>query len=70
MRMWSSKGHIEKQGVKGIIAVAIDKDKGSQHAMRWACEHLLAKGLTVVLIHVLKTSSSSKFLLLSYLKKL
>ena len=57
--MWSSKGHIEKKGGRGVIAVAIDKDKGSQHAMRWASEHLLTKGQTVVLIHVNKISPSS-----------
>ncbi|CBI18425.3 unnamed protein product, partial [Vitis vinifera] len=57
--MWNPKGHIEKQGGRGIVAVAIDRDKGSQHALRWATERLLTKGQTVVLIHVLKISPTS-----------
>ncbi|KAJ9693211.1 hypothetical protein PVL29_012098 [Vitis rotundifolia] len=57
--MWNPKGHIEKKGGRGIVAVAIDRDKGSQHALRWATEHLLTKGQTVVLIHVLKLSPTS-----------
>lgn len=67
-RMWNPKGHIEKQGGRGIVAVAIDRDKGSQHALRWATERLLTKGQTVVLIHVLKISPTSTFLLFLYLK--
>ncbi|KAL4576776.1 hypothetical protein LXL04_012875 [Taraxacum kok-saghyz] len=35
-----------------IVAVAIDKDKYSQHALKWVIEHLLTRGQTVVLIHV------------------
>lgn len=42
----------------GLTAVAIDKDKGSQNALKWALEHLLFKGQSVVLIHVLHKSSS------------
>lgn len=38
---------------KGLVAVAIDKDKGSQYALKWAVENLLSRGQTVVLIHVL-----------------
>ncbi|XVE66139.1 hypothetical protein DITRI_Ditri08aG0056400 [Diplodiscus trichospermus] len=53
--MWQSKcyGTSTKKGVgNGLIAVAIDKDKASQNALRWTVEHLLSRGQTVVLIHV------------------
>ncbi|WJX16415.1 hypothetical protein P8452_06443 [Trifolium repens] len=36
----------------GIVAVAIDTDKGSQIALKWAIDHLISKGSTIVLIHV------------------
>ncbi|XP_028802309.1 U-box domain-containing protein 35 [Neltuma alba] len=42
----------EKKSANGIVAVGIDKDKGSQYALKWATEHLLARGSTLVLIHV------------------
>ncbi|KAE8700582.1 hypothetical protein F3Y22_tig00110556pilonHSYRG00350 [Hibiscus syriacus] len=45
--MWYPKGStstsIKKGGGNGLVAVATDKDKGSQHAFRWAVEHLLSK---------------------------
>ncbi|KAK8581349.1 hypothetical protein V6N12_071577 [Hibiscus sabdariffa] len=54
--MWHPKGNtstsMKKGGGSGLVAVAIDKDKGSQLAFRWAVEHLLSKSQTVVLIHV------------------
>ncbi|PKI74484.1 hypothetical protein CRG98_005104 [Punica granatum] len=51
--MWLQKGHLEKKGSNnGLVAVAIDKDKGSQYALKWASENLLSRGKTVVLIHV------------------
>jgi len=34
------------------VAVAIDKDKSSQIALKWAVEHLLQKGQAIFLIHV------------------
>ncbi|KAL2503299.1 Protein kinase protein with adenine nucleotide alpha hydrolase-like domain [Forsythia ovata] len=37
---------------KEMVAVAIDKDKGSQAALKWACDHLLGKGKRVTLLHV------------------
>ena len=50
----------KKNGGNGLIAVAIDKDKGSQIALKWAIDNLLVKGQTVILIHVnLKSSLSS-----------
>ncbi|XP_038717733.1 U-box domain-containing protein 35-like [Tripterygium wilfordii] len=49
-----------KGGRNGLVAVAIDKEKSSQSALKWAVENLLVKGQTVILIHVLhKTSLSS-----------
>ena len=40
------------------VVVAIDKDKTSQFALKWAVEHVLSRGSSVTLIHVkLKQSS-------------
>ncbi|KAL9177191.1 hypothetical protein ABFS82_01G043100 [Erythranthe guttata] len=35
-----------------LVAVAIDRDKGSQIALKWAVDNLLVKGQTVILVHV------------------
>ncbi|KAI3468440.1 hypothetical protein Pfo_025103 [Paulownia fortunei] len=35
-----------------LVAVAIDKDKSSQIALKWAVDNLLTKGQTVILVHV------------------
>lgn len=35
-----------------LVAVAIDKDKGSQHALKWALQRLVTKGQIILLIHV------------------
>ncbi|KAK4729185.1 hypothetical protein R3W88_022173 [Solanum pinnatisectum] len=43
-----------------LIAVSIDKDRGSQIALKWTVDHLLARGQTVLLIHVkLKQSANA-----------
>ncbi|KAF2313576.1 hypothetical protein GH714_011819 [Hevea brasiliensis] len=42
----------------GLVAVAIDKDKSSQNALKWAIDHILQRGQTVILIHVKVKSSS------------
>ncbi|KAM1011577.1 hypothetical protein ACFX13_047669 [Malus domestica] len=34
------------------VAVAIDKDKGSEHAIKWAVDHLLARGQPLTLLHI------------------
>ncbi|PNS91909.1 hypothetical protein POPTR_018G002400v4 [Populus trichocarpa] len=59
--MWMPRSLPEKRvGGNGLIAVAIDKDKSSQIALKWAIDNLLVKGQTVILIHVnLKSSLSS-----------
>ncbi|CAN6571049.1 unnamed protein product [Malus baccata var. baccata] len=59
--MWSVKGgNGAKKGAggNGLVAVAIDNQKGSQNALRWAAEHLLTKGQTVILLHVVQKTSS------------
>ncbi|XP_075486038.1 U-box domain-containing protein 52-like [Primulina tabacum] len=54
-----STANIGKGGRNGLVALAIDKDKASQHALKWAIGNLLKKGQTIVLIHVIKRSSSA-----------
>ncbi|GAB4849922.1 hypothetical protein Ancab_029223 [Ancistrocladus abbreviatus] len=58
--MWLSKGNGGKklQGNK-TVAVAIDKDKSSQYALKWAIDNILTKGCPVILVHVLNKVSSS-----------
>ncbi|KAL5699759.1 non-specific serine/threonine protein kinase [Ranunculus cassubicifolius] len=52
--MWlAQKGNTDKkEDGNGLVAVAIDKDKGSQHALKWAVDHILNRGQTVILVHV------------------
>lgn len=54
--MWMGKnnsvGIKEGGGSTGVVAVAIDKDKSSQHALKWAVDHLLQRGQSVILVHV------------------
>ncbi|KAG5222000.1 U-box domain-containing protein [Salix suchowensis] len=59
--MWMPRSLPEKRvGGNGLVAVAIDRDKSSQIALKWAIDNLLVKGQTVILIHVnLKSSLSS-----------
>ncbi|XP_010261770.1 PREDICTED: U-box domain-containing protein 35-like [Nelumbo nucifera] len=38
----------------GLVAVAIDTDKGSQHALRWTADHLASKAQPFILLHVRK----------------
>ncbi|XP_058188512.1 U-box domain-containing protein 35-like isoform X1 [Rhododendron vialii] len=40
------------------VTVAIDKDKSSQYALKWAVDNLLSKGQTVTLIHVKQRPAS------------
>ncbi|XP_030535781.1 U-box domain-containing protein 35 isoform X2 [Rhodamnia argentea] len=40
------------------VAVAIDKDKASQHALKWTVDHLLSRGQALTLLHI-KTGASS-----------
>ncbi|KAH6801670.1 kinase with adenine nucleotide alpha hydrolases-like domain-containing protein [Perilla frutescens var. frutescens] len=59
--MWLSSGKGSsnfgrKSGRNGLVAVAIDKDKRSQDALKWATENLISKGQTIILIHVIQRS--------------
>ncbi|KAJ1420112.1 UspA [Sesbania bispinosa] len=57
--MWLPKNQSEKKdGVNGLIAVAIDKEKGSQNALKWAVDNLLTRSATVILVHVKLQSPS------------
>ncbi|XWS73378.1 hypothetical protein CRYUN_Cryun02cG0123200 [Craigia yunnanensis] len=40
------------------VAVAIEKDKGSQYALKWAVDHLMSRRQSITLLHV-KTKPSS-----------
>ncbi|PQM40210.1 hypothetical protein Pyn_17184 [Prunus yedoensis var. nudiflora] len=51
-----NRGHGEKR--EESVAVAIDKDKGSENAIKWAVDHLLTRGQPLTLLHVKHTSSS------------
>nr|GMD30195.1 U-box domain-containing protein 52-like isoform X2 [Ipomoea batatas] len=37
---------------RGLVAIAVDKDKGSQSALKWTTENLVSRGQTLVLIHI------------------
>ncbi|KOM41888.1 hypothetical protein LR48_Vigan04g208600 [Vigna angularis] len=51
--MWLPKHRSDKKdGVSGLVAVAIDKKKESQSALKWAVDNLLTRSATVILIHV------------------
>ncbi|XP_038886009.1 U-box domain-containing protein 35-like isoform X3 [Benincasa hispida] len=61
--MWNQKQSIGKERkelstANQLVGIAIDKDKGSQVALKWATENLLGKGQTAILIHVKLKSSS------------
>ncbi|ESQ27224.1 hypothetical protein EUTSA_v10018168mg [Eutrema salsugineum] len=58
--MWLPKANAAKKETgSGSVAVAIDKDKGSQHALKWTIDNLASRGQTISLIHVLSKSHSS-----------
>lgn len=42
-----------------LVAVAIDKDRASQFALKWALDNILARGQTVILVHVRLRQSSA-----------
>lgn len=41
-----------------VVAVAIDKDKGSQYALKWTVDHILTRGQALTLVHVNQRTSS------------
>ncbi|KAK1367632.1 U-box domain-containing protein 52 [Heracleum sosnowskyi] len=42
-----------------LVALAIDRDKGSQGALKWAVDFILSKGQTILLVHVKSRSPNS-----------
>lgn len=51
-----SNSHSDKQF--NNVAVAIDKDKGSQFALKWTVDHILSRGQSLTLLHVKQKISS------------
>ncbi|WOK94992.1 U-box domain-containing protein 52-like [Canna indica] len=41
-----------------LVAVAVDKDRSSQGALKWALDNAITKGQTVILLHVIAKPSS------------
>ncbi|KAJ4816156.1 kinase with adenine nucleotide alpha hydrolases-like domain-containing protein [Rhynchospora pubera] len=41
-----------------IVAVAVDNDRNSQYALRWAADHLLARGQIFYLLHIRRKITS------------
>ncbi|KAL2472305.1 Protein kinase protein with adenine nucleotide alpha hydrolase-like domain [Abeliophyllum distichum] len=62
--MWPPQMNHGMSSMARLIAVAIDRDKGSQISLKWAVENLVAKGQTLILIHV-KAKQSSPFFALT-----
>lgn len=57
--MKAQKGNLKKKSSNsGLVAVAVDNNKGSQHALKWAADHLVSKGQTIILLHVILRPSS------------
>ncbi|XP_020256932.1 U-box domain-containing protein 51-like isoform X2 [Asparagus officinalis] len=50
----SGKGEEDPQ----LVVVAVDKDKNSQHALKWAADHVIPRGYAFVLLHVRKRDAS------------
>lgn len=49
-RIMGQQSH--EEGGRPSVAVAIDKDKSSQNALKWALENLVSRGQTITLVHV------------------
>jgi len=43
---------LNDDGGHPMVAVAIDRDKSSQNALKWALENLIVRGQTITLVHV------------------
>ncbi|KAH6836373.1 kinase with adenine nucleotide alpha hydrolases-like domain-containing protein [Perilla frutescens var. hirtella] len=50
--MWPPPANSSMTPMTRLVAVAIDKDRGSQIALKWASDNLLVRGQTVILVHV------------------
>ncbi|XP_024953495.2 U-box domain-containing protein 35 [Citrus sinensis] len=60
--MWNPRENEQEQQREGrekIVAVAIDKDKFSQHALKWAADNILSRHQTIKLVHVIQKSHSN-----------
>lgn len=58
--MWNSRennGEGREQEREELIAVAVDKEKPSQQALKWATENVLRRGQTIKLVHVISRST-------------
>ena len=50
----------DSEKLEDSVVVAIDKDKGSQYALKWAVDQFLQRGQSVTILHVaLKASPSN-----------
>jgi hypothetical protein len=58
LRPPGSKGRNGGGESSGKAAVAVDGDKSSQHALKWAADHVLARAQTFYLLHVRRKNSS------------
>lgn len=68
--MWGASPIMNPQAGKDknkLIAVAIDKDRGSQMALKWSIENIVAKGHTILLVHVKLTQSNNLSLSLMWI---
>lgn len=62
MRIWNRRGEGIDRSLRrreGLVAVAVDNDKSSQRALKWAVEHYIPRGRCINLVHVKQKSSSS-----------
>lgn len=54
----AAMGHSSGDGTTFVsTAIAVDKDKNSPHAVRWAVENLVKKNASVYLVHVRNNTS-------------
>ncbi|KAM0861006.1 hypothetical protein ACQ4PT_046163 [Festuca glaucescens] len=58
MRVSGPKGRNGGGESSGKAAVAVDGDKSSQHALKWAADHVLARSQSFYLLHVRRKNSS------------
>lgn len=53
--------NIGEDGKDKAVAVAIDKDKSSQHALKWAVDNILDRSQPLTLIHIRTRASSASY---------
>ncbi|KAE8818149.1 U-box domain-containing protein 35-like [Hordeum vulgare] len=58
MRRSGSKGRGGGDEQAGKAAVAVDGDKSSQHALKWAADHVLSRAQSFYLVHVRRKNTS------------